>query len=269
LEFGFWDFPSKLSVTAAFYFSIPPEKERLRGNLMQQRRLRLGDILDDYCPRERRITNHAIVAMIDDEVKQTRCTTCDADHEYKQARVPPPRRKKESLVAAPTPQETPSTQTFTESVPVEEALLPEEPVVHHAEDAPAAAESENENENEIDESPAEDEGPVHRRLIRATLPRPEGQPPERKPPEFTRPGSRGREFNGNRAGGGGQRHGRGRRAARGAQGSFGGSSRFGTPRPNSPHGGQRQNGNRPGPGGGQRGGRPQGQSRGPGRKRGR
>jgi hypothetical protein len=55
---------------------------------MQQRRLRLGDILDDYCPRERRITNHAVVAMIEDEVKQTRCTTCDADHEYKQARVP-------------------------------------------------------------------------------------------------------------------------------------------------------------------------------------
>ncbi len=52
---------------------------------MQQRRLRLGDILDDYCPRERRITNHAVVAMIEDEVKQTRCTTCDADHEYKAA----------------------------------------------------------------------------------------------------------------------------------------------------------------------------------------
>ncbi len=60
---------------------------------MQQRRLRLGDILDDYCPRERRITNHAVVAMIEDEVKQTRCTTCDADHEYKQARVPVRRKK--------------------------------------------------------------------------------------------------------------------------------------------------------------------------------
>jgi hypothetical protein len=234
---------------------------------MQQRRLRLGDILDDYCPRERRITNHAIVAMIDDEVKQTRCTTCDADHEYKQARVPPPRRKKESP-AEFIAEETASTDTLSEPPSIEETPLPEEILVHHAEEEPAITE----NENEItDESRAEDEGPVHRRLIRATLPRPEGQPPEqRKIPEFTRPGSRGREFNGNRGGGGGQRHGRGRRAARGAQGSFGGSSRFGTPRPNSPHGGgQRQNGNRPGPGGGQRGGRPQGQSRGPGRKRGR
>src|SRR5215218_3679857 len=61
---------------------------------MEQRRLRLGDILDDYCPRERRLTNHAVVAMIEEDVKQTRCTTCDAEHEYKQAKVPLSRRKK-------------------------------------------------------------------------------------------------------------------------------------------------------------------------------
>src|SRR5436190_18133930 len=66
---------------------------------MQQRRPRLGDILDDYCPRERRITNHAVVAMIEDEVKQTRCTTCDADQEYKRARIPAQRRKKGSASA--------------------------------------------------------------------------------------------------------------------------------------------------------------------------
>ena len=34
-------------------------------------------------------------------------------------------------------------------------------------------------------APAEEDGPVHRRLIRATLPRPEGQAPERKEPDFT------------------------------------------------------------------------------------
>src|SRR5512134_1571415 len=67
---------------------------------MQQRRLRLGDILDDYCPRERRITNHAVVAMIDDTVKQTRCTTCDAEHEYKQAKVPAARRRKTAVPPA-------------------------------------------------------------------------------------------------------------------------------------------------------------------------
>src|SRR5882672_857310 len=66
---------------------------------MQQRQPRLGDVLDDYCPRERRVTNHVVVAMIGDDVKQTRCSTCDADHEYKQAKVPRVRRKTEAPAA--------------------------------------------------------------------------------------------------------------------------------------------------------------------------
>jgi hypothetical protein len=47
---------------------------------MEQRPLRLGDLVDDYCPRERRVTNHAVVAMIAEDIKQTRCTACDAEH---------------------------------------------------------------------------------------------------------------------------------------------------------------------------------------------
>ena len=66
---------------------------------MQQRQLRLGDILDDYCTRERRLTNHAVVAMVGDDVKQTRCTTCDTEHEYKHAKVPRQRRKSDSPAA--------------------------------------------------------------------------------------------------------------------------------------------------------------------------
>ncbi len=63
---------------------------------MEQRRLRLGDILDDYCPRERRVTNHAVVAMVEDKVQQTRCTTCDAEHVYKGAKEPRRRSRKDS-----------------------------------------------------------------------------------------------------------------------------------------------------------------------------
>src|SRR6266498_2965742 len=135
---------------------------------MQQRRLRLGDILDDYCPRERRITNHAVVAMIDDQVKQTRCTTCDADHEYKQARIPPPRRKKDTLVPSTLPdmadqsdqeETTDETTSFVEGEPVVEAAAGEEQPAESGDEAvtDAAAES----------GQGDDEGPVHRRLIRA------------------------------------------------------------------------------------------------------
>src|SRR3954469_10660149 len=66
---------------------------------MQQRQLRLGDILDDYCPRERRVTNHAVVAMVGADVKQTRCTTCDTEHEYKHAKGPRQRREADSPAA--------------------------------------------------------------------------------------------------------------------------------------------------------------------------
>ena len=65
---------------------------------MEQRRVRLGDVLDDYCPRERRVTNHAVVAIVDNDIKLTRCTTCDTEHPYKAARVPP--RRQTRLVAA-------------------------------------------------------------------------------------------------------------------------------------------------------------------------
>src|ERR1017187_4353998 len=66
---------------------------------MQQRQLRLGDVLDDYCPRERRVTNHAVVAMVGADVKQTRCTTCDTEHEFKRAKVPRQRKKTENPAA--------------------------------------------------------------------------------------------------------------------------------------------------------------------------
>jgi len=246
---------------------------------MQQRRLRLGDILDDYCPRERRITNHAIVAMIDDQVKQTRRTTCDADHEYKQARVPAPRRKKDGVLAAKPPAETPQ----DEQVPGDAEVQPPDEAPVEIAASPEAGSDTPADADEGTPAPGDDEGPVHRRLIRATLPRPEGQAPERKTPDFTvrQPGGRGRDFDANRSGAG-QRHGRGPRPVRGPHhGESGGQPpRFGGPRQGNPsrHGsaqGDRQNGNRPGPGGGQRGGgRPagQGQPRGPrppGRKRGR
>src|SRR4029434_8306262 len=67
---------------------------------MQQCQLRLGDILDDYCPRERRLANHTIVAMVGDEIRLTRCTTCDTEHPYKAGKAPRLRRKKTSVEAA-------------------------------------------------------------------------------------------------------------------------------------------------------------------------
>jgi hypothetical protein len=239
---------------------------------MQQRRVRLGDVLDDYCSRERRITNHAVVAMIEDEVKRTRCTTCDTEHEYKNAKVPAPRRKKPLAATAPTSVEPIEAPTLVAADVIEETpVLPLETIE-------VAKEPEPVDPEEPAEHVPEDEWPVHRPLIRATLPRPEGQTPERKPTDFTIRQTGGR-FDGQRNG----KQSRGDRYPRQAQGQSSGQSRFsnsrsgsGQPRPGGGQhtGNQQRQGNRPGPPSGQRGGhsgqgggpRP-GQNRGP--KRGR
>src|SRR6476659_1919752 len=115
---------------------------------MEQRRLRLGDILDDYCPRERRLTNHAVVAMIEDTVKQTRCTTCDAEHVYKGGKVPRRRKQetpaalyKEVLAGMPETESSPvlAAGHLAEAPPDETPVEPSTPPVHivHAPEPPA------------------------------------------------------------------------------------------------------------------------------------
>jgi hypothetical protein len=150
---------------------------------MQQRQPRVGDIVDDYCPRERRVSDHAVVAMVEDEIRQTRCTTCDTEHEYRQAKVPPSRKKTTPVLppkppagvmaAAPRP---PDAAPDADAPDGADATLAPEPVAaaqQEAEDGAAAA------------APPAHEGPVHRRLIRAVLPRIEGEVPTRQAPEFT------------------------------------------------------------------------------------
>jgi hypothetical protein len=217
---------------------------------MQQRQPRLGDVVDDYCPRERRVTNHAVVAMVGDQVRLTRCTTCDAEHDYKQARVPPQRRKKDPSGALY--QQVLEGATSGRVVPP--AAIESPPPA----DTPEPLELGPDEDPDDPPQPTEHEGPVHRRLIRATLPRlPGAEPPARREPEFTmrapsqnrhgkaKGGFRGprqhgqgnspSQPNGNRAGG--KRHGRGGEG----QGTW---NRFGP-----------QGGGGRGPGGGNRQGR--------------
>jgi hypothetical protein len=59
---------------------------------METRRVRLGDVIDDYCPRCRLIMNHGVVGMVGDDVRKVRCNTCLSEHVYKHNRVPARRR---------------------------------------------------------------------------------------------------------------------------------------------------------------------------------
>lgn len=186
---------------------------------MEQRPLRLGDIVDDYCPRERRITNHVIVALIGDVIRQTRCNTCESEHVYKEAKVPKRRRKDEPATlyeqvladvapGARVPPEngTPEPEPAVLSAPeADEGIEPPGPAGGES-DGPAGAEA------QPDENGAPDESWFgHRRLIRASLPKTDAEPLPRPIPEFTmhqRQGRGGQPFRYGQFGQGGNGAGR-------------------------------------------------------------
>ena len=141
---------------------------------MPQCQVRLSDVLDDYCPRERRLTNHVVVALVGDEIKLTRCKTCDTEHPYKAARVPS--RRQTRLVGALSSADAAEGDAkqagniLQGSVATEPVVVvpvnPEPPFV--GEPVQVKADS------------------VRRPLIRATLALPEGMPPPpRQVPVFT------------------------------------------------------------------------------------
>jgi hypothetical protein len=193
---------------------------------MEQRPLRLGDIVDDYCPRERRLTNHAIVAVVDNNIRQTRCTTCDAEHVYKQGREPRRRPKAgetlyEQVLADLTggqlvAPKDPGAEAgdAAEGTASETALNPAAvapPVVPVAAGAASTPSGDAEAQSDPADADAKaDAWLAHRRLIRAALPKIDGElPPPRAIPEFTmhqRPQGRGGRpfrFGGGGSGGGG------------------------------------------------------------------
>lgn len=211
---------------------------------MEQRPLRLGDIVDDYCPRERRITNHAIVVVDGDEITLTRCTACEAEHAYKHAKAPLRRKKDangalydEVLAGVLKPKHEPVADA--PPVAVAEPMSVEAVVVAASVDiAPEPPQPE----------PVPEPEPVafgwgHRQLIRAQLPRVDGQAPAvpRPLPEFTirQQGSRGygqpNQSNGNGSrrhgqGGGGHAHGNGHGGGHGRGGRDQGGRSNGRPR---------------------------------------
>jgi len=63
---------------------------------MESRRVRLGDVIDDYCPKCRLIMNHGVVGMVGDEVKKVRCNTCMSEHQFRHGQLPASRRKAQS-----------------------------------------------------------------------------------------------------------------------------------------------------------------------------
>lgn len=52
---------------------------------------RLGDDIDDFCVRCKRVMNHAVVSVINNTPAKVRCRTCHSDHDFRHEQAPPPK----------------------------------------------------------------------------------------------------------------------------------------------------------------------------------
>jgi len=49
---------------------------------MPEQPYRLGDLIDDHCPRCRLLLNHAIASMVEGQVVKVICQTCFTEHAF-------------------------------------------------------------------------------------------------------------------------------------------------------------------------------------------
>jgi len=59
--------------------------------------IRLGDVIDDYCIKCRRLTNHSIVSIVEGAAAKVRCRTCYNDHDYRNEIAPPTKKELKKL----------------------------------------------------------------------------------------------------------------------------------------------------------------------------
>jgi len=89
--------------------------------------LRLGDVIDDYCPRCKLLLNHAVAGIVDGKVLKVVCNTCHSEHPYKDAVVPVKKR--------PGPRAELFAQVAAKAAPVTTEPTAEEPAQAPAEEA--------------------------------------------------------------------------------------------------------------------------------------
>jgi hypothetical protein len=56
------------------------------------REIQLGDDLDDYCIKCKRLTNHAVVSIVEAKAAKVRCRSCYSDHDYRNEQIPPSKK---------------------------------------------------------------------------------------------------------------------------------------------------------------------------------
>ena len=144
---------------------------------------RLGDIIDDYCVKCKRIMNHAVVSLLNGEPAKVRCRTCHNDHDYRHEQAPPPKvdARKQALFNQVLAKVAPGSA----ATPVAAA----EPFVAAAEPFVAAETfvEDAEDDGFSDEEPAEEIAAEEAPPAPAAVPKPAAKSAKAKPAARTAP----------------------------------------------------------------------------------
>ena len=54
---------------------------------------RLGDDIDDFCVKCKRVMNHSVVSLLNDAPAKVRCKTCHGDHDFRNEQAPPSKKE--------------------------------------------------------------------------------------------------------------------------------------------------------------------------------
>jgi hypothetical protein len=98
---------------------------------------RLGDVIDDFCVRCKRVMNHNVVSVINNEPAKVRCRTCHSDHDFRHEQAPPPKvdPRKQALFDEVLKKVNPEAAEASAEVPAESAAAADAPAAD-AEEAP-------------------------------------------------------------------------------------------------------------------------------------
>ena len=123
---------------------------------MFTREIRLGDDIDDYCVRCKRVMNHNVVSVLNGKAAKVRCRTCHSDHDFRNEQPPPPKvdPKKAALF----------NEVLKKVSPGDAAAVEEEPDLELEGDAETEVEAEaEETEAAAAAAPVEEEAPKPKR----------------------------------------------------------------------------------------------------------
>ena len=101
---------------------------------------RLGDDIDDFCVRCKRLTNHLVVSVMNGGPAKVRCRSCHSDHDYRHEQAPPKVESRKQALFNEVLKKTGVVDVPSPAIAADLAPPPEPPAAEIVAAVPAAAE---------------------------------------------------------------------------------------------------------------------------------